>query len=158
MPSHPLSRAVRTVLIAFGLFEIVAPRPVIAACERIGLENPEDGRLRSVALDLARLEGALFVWCLRRGRRRAPLASGALVLAGLVAVITPRPLIRFCQTFGYENPTELELQPWVEPAARLLGILYLSAVVLASQLDRQGDERESNERSSGGRLLRGIGP
>ena len=149
--NHPLTRLSRSILIAFGLFEIVTPRPVIAACEAIGLENPEDGRLRSEALDLARLEGALFVWCLSRGRRRTPLASGVLTLGGLVAVFEPRPLIRLSQAFAYENPTDLELKPWVVPAARLLGGLYLAVVGLAARLDTETDEREA-EQESGGRI------
>ena len=141
MASHPLSHLARWTLIAFGLFEIVAPRPIIDACERIGLENPDEGRLRSEALALARLEGALFVWELRRGRRRTPMASSALTIAGLLAVLAPRPLIRFSQSFAYENPHELELRSWVVPATRALGLLYLTVVGLAARRDTEADER-----------------
>ncbi|WP_049907186.1 hypothetical protein [Halovivax asiaticus] len=143
MARHPLSRGARTVLIAFGLVEIVAPQPVIDACERIGLENPGDGRLRSEVLALARLEGALFVWELRRGRRRTPVTSGALTIAGLLAVLAPRPLIRFSQSFAYENPHELKLKSWVVPATRALGVLYLAVVALAAQRDTEADERDA---------------
>ncbi|WP_247730543.1 hypothetical protein [Halovivax limisalsi] len=149
MTRHPFSRLARTVLIAFGLFEIVAPKPVIDACERIGLENPDRARLRSEALDLARLEGALFVWVLRRGGRRSPLSTGALALAGLVAAIAPRPLIRFSQAFAYENPTDLELKPWVEPAARALGVLYLAVVALAWRREtEQAEESLENDKTA----------
>ncbi|AGB14678.1 hypothetical protein Halru_0024 [Halovivax ruber XH-70] len=143
MVRHPLSRSARAALIAFGLVEIVAPQPVIDACERIGLENPGDGRLRSEALTLARLEGALFVWELRRGRRRTPMTSGALTSAGLLAVLAPRPLIRFSQSFAYENPHELKLKSWVVPATRALGVLYLAVVALAAQRDTEADERDA---------------
>ncbi|WP_290810789.1 hypothetical protein [Halovivax sp.] len=126
---------IRKLLLAFGVVEIVAPRQVIDACERIGLENPENAELRPWAVELARLEGLLFVWLLLRGRRRSPFASAALTLGGLVAVFVPRPLIRFSQAFAYENPTDLELKPWVEPAARLLGVVYLTVVVLSARAD-----------------------
>jgi len=80
---------------------------------------------------LARLEGALFVWVLVRGRNRSPLTSKLLAGAGVVAVLYPTPLIRFSQSFAYENSDDLELRPWVRPAARLLGALYLAVVGLS---------------------------
>ena len=133
----------RRLLLAFGLVEIVAPKPVIHACERIGLENPSDARLRPWALDVARVEGLVFVWLLLRGRRRSPFVGASLALAGLVAVLAPKPLVRVSQAFAYENPTELRLKPWVTPAARLLGALYLLVVVLSGRTD--------DEPASGGR-------
>ena len=135
----------RKLLLALGVVEIVAPRPVIAACERIGLENPEDAELRPWAIELARLEGLLVVWLLLRGRERAPVASAALALGGLVAVVVPRPVIRVSQAIAYENPTELELRPWVEPAARLLGVCYLMVVVSSGRVDGPTDERAEVE-------------
>ena len=128
----------RKLLVLFGLVEIVAPGPIIDACERIGLENPETAQLRSEANWLARLEGGLFVWLLARGRDRSPVASTVLGAAGLLAVVYPKPLIRFSQSFAYENSADLELRPWVSPAARLLGALYLAVVFLSgSEADGQ---------------------
>ena len=122
---------IRTLFIVFGLVEILVPKPIINACERIGLENPEEAQLRPRANLLARLEGALLVWLLVRGRQQSPLASRLLAGAGVLAVVYPRPLIRFSQSFAYENPSRLELRPWVTPAARLLGVLYLAVVFLS---------------------------
>lgn len=125
----------RALLIAFGLVEIVVPRPIVAACERIGLENPEESRLRSRALVLARLEGLLVVWALVRGRQGSSLARTLLTAGGIVAVLAPRPLIRFSQTFAYENTADLELKPWVVPAARLLGACYLLVAFLSARAE-----------------------
>lgn len=122
---------IRTIVALLGVAEIIAPKPVIDACERIGLENPEEARLRSGATHLARLEGAMLVWLLVRGRERSPLASTLLGGAGALAIVYPGPLIRFSQSFAYENPGDLELRPWVRPGARLLGVLYLLVVYLA---------------------------
>jgi len=121
----------RKLLVLFGLVEILVPGPIIDACERIGLENPEEARLRPWANLLARVEGALFVWLLVRGREESPLASTLLGATGLVAMVYPTPLIRFSQSFAYENPSDLELRSWVTPAARLLGALYLAVVFLS---------------------------
>lgn len=129
---------IRTALILFGLIEIVVPQPIIDACERIGLENPENAQLRPGANLLARLEGAMVVWLLVRGRERSPISSTLLGGAGVLAVLYPDPLIRLSQSFAYENPGDLELRPWVRPAARLLGVLYLAVVFLSgSDTDRK---------------------
>jgi hypothetical protein len=122
---------VRNLLILFGLVEMIAPKPIIDACERIGLESPETARLRPRANLLARLEGAAVVWLLVRGRERSPLASTLLSGTGILAIVYPDLLIRFSQSFAYENASELELRPWVRPAARLLGALYLLVVLLS---------------------------
>lgn len=122
---------IRKLLVLFGVVEMIAPSPIIDACERIGLENPDEARLRPRANLLARLEGTLFVWVLLRGRERSPITSRLLEAAGVLAVLYPDPLIRFSQTFAYENSSELRLRPWVRPAARLLGALYLVVYYLS---------------------------
>jgi hypothetical protein len=122
---------IHKLLVAFGVVELIAPGPIIDVCERIGLENPETAKLRPRANLLARLEGAAFVWVLVRGRDRSPAVSVLLVAAGVLAAVYPDPLIRVSQSFAYENTSELELRPWVKPAARLLGALYLLVVVLS---------------------------
>jgi hypothetical protein len=72
-------RTILTLLILFGLVEIIVPRPIIDACERIGLENPENTRLRPRAALLARLGGTLFVWVLVRGRDQSSRQVGETV-------------------------------------------------------------------------------
>jgi hypothetical protein len=128
---------IRKVLVLFGLVELIAPKPIIAACERIGLESPESAQLRPRASLLARLEGALFVSLLVRGRDRSPLVGRLLGAVGILALVHPEPLIRFSQSFAYENSSELELRPWVRPAARLLGALYLVVVFLSGSGESQ---------------------
>jgi len=122
---------IRELLVGFGIVEILTPQPVIDACERIGLENPEDAQLRDRAMVLARLEGLFVVRLLVRGRNRAPLSSALFALAGTVAVLAPKPLIRLTQRVAYENTDDLQLKPWVGPAARLLGLCYLLVVFLS---------------------------
>lgn len=124
----------RKLLVAFGCYEIVRPRPVIDACERIGLANPEEARLRTGALWGARLEGLIVVWLLVRGRR-SRLVGTLVALAGLALVFVPRPVVELSQRLVYENTDDLEVKPWIEPAARLLGALYLLVVALSRRAD-----------------------
>lgn len=130
----------RKLLIAFGIFEFAKPQPVIDACERIGLENPDEAELRPRALWGARLEGLLFVWILARRESGSRLASATLAAAGTVLVVLPQPIIELSQTLVYENTAELELKPWVKPAARLLGVLYLTVVLLSATGDESAAE------------------
>ena len=139
----------RTLLLGFGLLEVAKPRPVIDACERIGLENPEAAERRSWALWGARVEGLVFVWLLARRESGSRLVSGLLGIAGLVLVLVPQPLVELSQALVYENTDELELKPWVTPAARLLGALYLLVVVLAWR-DRGSDEEPTLETETSG--------
>lgn len=121
----------RKLLIAFGIFEFAKPQPVIDACEQIGLENPDEAQLRPQALWGARLEGLLVVWILARRESGSRLASALLAGAGTVLIVLPQPIIELSQRLVYENTDDLELQPWVKPAARLLGMLYLTVVALS---------------------------
>lgn len=127
----------RTLLLGFGLVEIVTPRPVIEACEQIGLRNPETARRRPLALTGARLEGLVFVWLLIRGRDGSTLVSALLGLAGLILVLVPRPIITLSQHLVYANTDNLELRLWVVPAARLLGVLYLTVLLLSRSTDTE---------------------
>ena len=140
----------RELLIWFGLVEVAWPRPVVERCERIGLENPEAVQRRPRAEELARLEGMAVVWVLhRQGQGSKPLAF-LLGIAGIVAVLVPGPLIRLTQRVVYENTDELELSPWVRPAARVLGLLYLIVLVLSVRGDGvNGDRRRAGEPPEG---------
>ncbi|WP_254762415.1 hypothetical protein [Natrinema marinum] len=144
----------RKLLVGFGLVEIVKPEPIIGACERIGLRNPESVKRRPLAQSGARLEGLVFVWLLVRGRKGSTLVSGLLGLAGLALVMLPRPMITLSQHLVYTNTDDLELQPWVVPAARLLGVLYLTVTLLsrstgeatATESDSDSETEESTRR------------
>ena len=121
----------RKLLIGFGLVEIVKPEPIIGMCERIGLQNPGETERRPLALTGARLEGLVFVWLLVRGRQGSTLVTALLGIAGLLLVLVPRPIIELSQHLVYTNTDDLDLQPWVVPAARLLGVLYLTVTLLS---------------------------
>ncbi len=131
----------RSLLIAFGLLEIANPRPVVETCERIGLENHEDVERRSWALWGARLEGLAVVWLLARRESGLRVVSGLLALAGVILVAVPQPVVELSQRLVYANTDDLELKPWVTPATRLLGVLYLLVVGLSVRTDERDDDQ-----------------
>ncbi|MFB1064439.1 hypothetical protein [Natrinema sp. H-ect4] len=144
----------RRLLIAFGLVEIVMPEPIIEICERIGLRNPAATQRRPLALTGARLEGLLIVWLLVRGREGSILVTAGLGLAGLALVLVPRPIITLSQHFVYVNTDDLEVRPWMEPAARLLGVLYLTVTLLSRSTGKgtTSDETHAESDQSSPRL------
>ncbi|WP_226043173.1 hypothetical protein [Natrinema sp. DC36] len=137
----------RKLLIVFGLFEIAKPKPVIDMCEWIGLENSDEAQLRPWALWGARLEGMAFVWLLVHGRGEgsSTIVSGLLGFAGILLALVPRPIIQLSQEFVYENTEDLEMKPWIKPAARLLGGLYLTVVVLSWRADASEAEPKADQ-------------
>ncbi|WP_049900700.1 hypothetical protein [Natrinema altunense] len=141
----------RELLIGFGVVEILKPEPIIRLCERIGLRNPGKTERRPLALTGARLEGLVFVWLLVRGRQGSTLVSALLGAAGLALVLVPRPIIELSQHLVYAETDRLELQPWVVPAARLLGVLYLTVTLLSQ---RPGTETTDEDRDGADRSPR----
>jgi len=122
------------------------PEPIIEICERIGLRNPAATQRRPLALTGARLEGLLIVWLLVRGREGSILVTAGLGLAGLALVLVPRPIITLSQHFVYVNTDDLEVRPWMEPAARLFGVLYLTVTLLSRSTGKGDDERRDARR------------
>ncbi|ELY46045.1 hypothetical protein, partial [Natronorubrum sulfidifaciens] len=97
-----------------------------------GLENAEEAQLRPWARWGARLEGAIFVWLLARRESGWTPASWLLGIAGVVLVLVPQPIINQSQRLVYANHDDLESKPWVKPAARVLGVVYLTVVALST--------------------------
>ncbi|SDR29838.1 hypothetical protein [Natronobacterium texcoconense] len=125
----------RPLAIGFGLLETLAPERIVDPAERLAFENPDDGRLRSWTLPMARLEGLLFLWLLLRkdsGPSVLRLPLGAL---GFVMALLPRTALEFGLEVAYENAEELETKSWVLPVTRLIGALYLVLGLLAMRAD-----------------------
>ncbi len=91
--------------------------------------------------------GNEFVWLLVRGRGESgsTIVSGLLAVAGILLALVPRPIIQLSQEFVYENTEDLEMKPWIKPAARLLGGLYLTVVVLSWRADASEAEPKANQ-------------
>lgn len=111
----------------------LAPERIVGPAERLAFENPDAGRLRPWTLPIGRLEGLLVVWL--TGRRSDGTAVLEPLVAGLgvVLALAPRTALRLGLRTAYENPTELEVKPWVVPATRLIGALYLAVGLLAGR-------------------------
>lgn len=135
----------RTLLVAFGLLEMLLPERIVRWGERLAFENPGEGALRPWTLPMARLEGLAFVWLVLRGRPSSipsPFRK-VLVAIGLPAALSPRPFVTGALGMAYENHADLELQSWVVPFTRVLGIVYLAVALFSGRADAPTDDDRS---------------
>ena len=131
----------RTLAIGYGLLHVVVPERIVGAAERLAFENPDAGRLRPWTLPLARLEGLAFALLVaRRGGLPAPLKA-PFALLGIMLAVSPRRMLAFGLELAYENPDELEAKPWVLPATRLLGVVYVVLGLFTDRADAPTDDR-----------------
>lgn len=71
-----------------------------------------------------------------------------LAVVGLVLALLPRTAVETNLRIVYENADELQLQPWVVPATRLLGGLYVVAGLFTTPVDgRRTEARQRDERT-----------
>lgn len=119
--------------LGLGLLVALAPNRIVEPAERLAFENPEDGRLRPWTLPIGRLEGLLVVWLVGRRPDRIPALERSLAGLGIVLALAPRTALRLGLRTAYENPTALEVRPWVVPATRLLGACYLAVGLFAGR-------------------------
>ncbi|MCU4742304.1 hypothetical protein [Natronoglomus mannanivorans] len=133
-------RTFRLLLVAFGLLEMLVPERIVQWGERLAFENPGEGTLRPWTLPMARLEGLAFVWLVLRGRSVPTPFRGALAAIGLPAALFPKPFVTGALGMAYENPADLELQSWVVPFTRVLGVVYLVVALFAGRADAPMDD------------------
>jgi len=129
------------VLTALALAEALFPRQVIAFWESVAFEDRGEATLRGWTVSIARLEGLVFVALLRRERPLSRQLAPLFGLLGLPMVLWPRRVLAFSLGVAYDRAEEIELQPWVEPLTRLLGVTYL--VVAIKGLVRARATRET---------------
>lgn len=125
----------RALLVPIAAIELVAPDRLVEWGERRAFENPLSGRLRPWTLPIARLEALAALWLVWNWKNTWPGVKPLFGTVGLPALATPRPFLRVALTVAYENPDEIELQPWVVPFTRVLGACYLLVAVWPSEAD-----------------------
>lgn len=115
----------KPLLAALAVVELLAPERVIEFGERLALEDPGEASLRPWVTPVARLEGLVVLAALLRpGRLPGPLRS-MLGWFGLLAVLSPRGFLDYWTDLVYEDAAGLAWKPWVVPATRAIGVLYV---------------------------------
>ncbi|WP_126664076.1 hypothetical protein [Haloterrigena salifodinae] len=123
----------RSLAFGLGLLIALAPERIVESAERLAFENPHAGRLRPWTLPIGRLEGLLVAWLAGRRSDGTTVLEPLVAGLGVVLALAPRTALRLGLRTAYENPTELEVKPWVVPATRLAGACYLVAGLFAGR-------------------------
>lgn len=129
---------VRTLLILVGVLELLVPGRIVAAAERIALENPDECELRAWTLPMARLEAIVFLLVAVRGDSQGRLRTLLALVCGPAALF-PRQYVDVGARLAYVDPDRCEWKPWVVPATRVMGIAYVLAA-FGARRGPDGDE------------------
>ncbi|NGM68690.1 hypothetical protein G6M89_06650 [Natronolimnobius sp. AArcel1] len=129
----------RALAVGFGLCYVLLPDRILGAAEQAAFENPADGQLRSWTLPIARLEGLAFCAFALRGQFPKPLRA-PLTLLGFMLAAIPQQMLAYGLAIAYKNPTDLEVKPWVVPAARVIGVLYVILGLFIGRTDAPTDD------------------
>lgn len=106
-----------------GVVETLFPGRVVAVAERLAFRDRGEAELRSWIRPAARAEGLLWVLLARRGAS-SPLRL-LLGFLGVPLVLAPRRAAAVGLRLAYERSETIELAPWVTPAARAIGLVYV---------------------------------
>ncbi|QSX00610.1 hypothetical protein [Haloterrigena alkaliphila] len=133
----------RPIALGLGLLVTIAPERIVEPAERLAFENPDAGRLRPWTLPIARLKGLLFVRLLGRRSENPRVLPAAVAGLGALLALAPRSALAVGLRIAYENSDDLEVKPWVVPAARVLGVCYLAVGLFAGRATAPDDREES---------------
>lgn len=115
----------RGLLAALAVVELLVPDRFIEFWEPVALENPEECSLRSWVIPVARLEGLLVLAALVRPEAFSGALRSALGWYGLMAALSPRGYLEYWTPLVYDDAESCEWKPWVVPATRAIGVLYV---------------------------------
>lgn len=115
------------LLALVGLVETLFPNCIVAVAERVAFRDRGEAELRSWVRPAARVEGLLWVLLARRSRS-SPLRL-LLGVLGVPLVLAPRRAAAVGLKLAYERSETIELAPWVAPATRIIGLVYVLAGV-----------------------------
>lgn len=116
---------IRKILTPVAVAEVISPGKLIDAAERIALDNPAEGELRSWVLPGARLEGLVFLVLMWRSDASYAAFKKLLGVIGVLALLYPRAYVDYGAELAYVDAAGCEWKPWVYPGTRLVGLLYV---------------------------------
>ena len=115
----------RDVLTAVCVVELLAPRALIDAAERVALDNPDECELRSWVVLGARAQGLVVLTLVWRSPGSYSALKKFLGIVGVLATVSPRCYVDYGAELAYTDAADCEWRPWVYRGTRLVGVLYL---------------------------------
>ncbi len=123
------------LLAALAVVELLAPKRFIEFWEPLALENPEACSLEPWVIPVARIEGVAFLLALVRPRAVSGVIRSGLGCFGLMAALSPEGYLDYWTPLVYEDAVRPEWKPWVVPATRAIGVLYVLIALFGRRSD-----------------------
>ncbi|WP_255152515.1 hypothetical protein [Halorarius halobius] len=134
----------RRLLTVVCVIEVLAPERLIERAEALALANPDDCEVRPWVVPGARVEGAVFLLALWRSDRSYARFKRFLGVVGLLALLYPERYLEVGSELAYVDGSAPRWKPWVAPATRLVGLLYV--LVALGELRRAGREPDAAQK------------
>jgi len=120
-----------------AVLEVLVPRRLIAASERIAFRNPGEARLRRGVASIARMEGLVFLWAALRGGPVPTWLRAFVGTLGVPMLLLPKHAVDVALRLGYRNADDIDVQRWVKTATRVLGLAYVLVAIGVLPRDRE---------------------
>jgi hypothetical protein len=133
----------RTLLTIVGLAELLAPKGLIGAAEKLALDNPGQCEYKSWVVPGARIEGLFFIFLMWRSDETYSTFKEFLGLIGILALLFPRAYVDYGSELAYADASNCEWKPWVYTGTRLVGLLYIGIALNERRNSRHEDEADS---------------
>ena len=119
----------RPILTAVTVVEALAPEKLLAAAERVALENPAECKRRSWVVPGARLEAVAILFLMWYSDDSYSAFRKLLGVVGLLALLFPRGYVEYGSGLAYVDASTCEWKPWVYPGTRAVGLLYVAVAL-----------------------------
>ncbi|KTG11357.1 hypothetical protein AUR64_03620 [Haloprofundus marisrubri] len=119
----------RTILSAVCIAELLAPKGLIRAAEKLALNNPGACEYKSWVVPGARMEGLLLLFFMWRSDTSYSAFKEFLGVVGILAFLFPRAYVDYGSELAYADASSCEWRPWVYTGTRIVGLLYIGVAV-----------------------------
>ncbi|ELZ29450.1 hypothetical protein C465_11783 [Halorubrum distributum JCM 9100] len=130
---------IRAIIGALGALTVLVPDRIVAAFERVAVENSDDVEPRRGTRPTLRAEGVAVVALALIGGRAYALAMYVTSAFGTVLLVVPRAYRAIAPRLLYEDPDAVEWRPGFDTFLRLVGAAYVLLGVRELRRDRDAE-------------------
>ncbi|WP_424015513.1 hypothetical protein ACOZ35_05935 [Halorubrum xinjiangense] len=130
---------IRAIIGVLGALTVLVPDRIVAAFERIAVENPDEVEPRRGTRPTLRAEGAVVVALALIGGRAYAWAMYVTGAFGTVLLVAPRAYRAIAPRLLYGDPDAVEWRPEFDTFLRLVGAAYVLLGVREIRRDRESE-------------------
>ena len=130
---------IRAIIGVLGALTALVPDRIVAAFERVAVENPDDVEPRRGTRPTLRAEGVVVVALALIGGRAYAWAMYVTGAFGTVLLVVPRAYRAIASRLLYADPDAVEWRPGFDTFLRLVGAAYVLLGVRELRRDRDAE-------------------